>query len=113
MSLRKNANKSQKPATQEKRNISELKNQSISTLNLTPIFESEEQEIDDKYEVNLLSKYDMKDLASSEQEDNEGLDSDFKSDDEWKGLTSIELGKRLAALSCKIDNDDDNQDWIP
>lgn len=53
----------------------------------------------------------MKDLASSEQEDDP--DSDFKSDHEWKGLTSQELGKKLAELSCEIDEDPNDMDWIP
>ena len=39
---------------------------------------------------------DMKDLASSEQEGD--LDSKFESDDEWKGLTSKELGKKRPYL---------------
>lgn len=53
----------------------------------------------------------MKDLASSEQEDES--DSDFESDEGWKGLTSKDLGKRLAALSCEIDEDEKDLDWIP
>ena len=46
---------------------------------------------------------DHKHMAGSEQEDES--DSDFESDQEWKGLTSQELGKRLAAQFCAIDND--------
>ena len=57
----------------------------------------------------------MKDVASSEREDEqiEADESDFESDQEWKGLTSKELGKRLAELSCKIDDDNNDVDWIP
>ena len=57
----------------------------------------------------------MKDVASSEREDEqiEADESDFESDQEWKGLTSKELGKRLAELLCKIDDDDNDVDWIP
>jgi len=101
----------------KKRNISGLRNQpKIYTVDnpLTPIFESAEPEVDgDCDDINHSLPHDIKDLASSEQEDDGDLDSDFESDDEWKGLTSIDLGKRLAALSCKIDNDDEDQDWIP
>jgi len=53
----------------------------------------------------------LKDLASSEKENEE--DSDFESDHEWKGLISLELGKKLVALSCQIDDDDDDEGWIP
>jgi len=103
----------------KKRNISGLRNQpKISTVDnpLSPIFESAEQEVNgdcDDITGNHRLPHDIKDLASSEQEDDGDLDSDFESDDEWKGLTSIDLGKRLAALSCKIDDDDEDQDWIP
>jgi hypothetical protein len=50
-------------------------------------------------------------MAGSEQEDEP--DSDFESDHEWEGLTSRELGKRLAAQSCEIDKDSTDTDWIP
>ncbi len=63
--------------------------------------------------ISITGFLNIKDLASSEQEDDGDPDSDFESDDEWKGLTSIDLGKRLAALSCKIDDDNEDQDWIP
>ena len=90
----------------KKRNISGLRNQPIlSDLSFTPISESADGKEDN------LPQHDMKDLASSEQEDDS--DSEFESDDEWKGLTSIEFGKRLAALSCKIDGDQEDTDWIP
>lgn len=54
---------------------------------------------------------DLKDMVSSKNKDD--LDSDFESDHEWKGLMSKELGEKLAALSCKIDKDQTDLDWIP
>jgi hypothetical protein len=75
----------------KKRNISGLKNQpKISTVD-NPLSKSAEQEINgDCDDINHRLPHDIKDLASSEQEDNGNLDSDFESDDEWKGLTSID-----------------------
>lgn len=60
-------------------------------------------------------QFDMKDLASSDSSEQEdGTDSEFdEAEDQWKGLTSTELGKKLAALSCRIDDDDHDHDWIP
>ena len=56
----------------KKRNISGLRNQPIlSDLSLTPISESADGKED--------TQHDMKDLASSEQEDDS--DSEFESDD--------------------------------
>jgi hypothetical protein len=103
----------------KKRNISGLKNQpSLSEVPLLPTVESASQ-IADNYEDDDGDNEieddphppDMKDMASSEQEDN--LNSDFESDDEWKGLTSQELGTRLAEMSCEIGDDPTDVDWIP
>ena len=102
----------------KKRNISGLKNQPASSdIRLPPILESAEQNADNydtpcphSDEEEDQHKQDMKDFASSEQEDD--LDSEFESDHEWKGLTSTELGKKLAVLSCDIDDTND-ADWIP
>ena len=89
----------------KKRNISGLKNQPASSdIQLPPILESAEQNADNYNtpyphsdgEEEDQHKQDMKDLTSSEQEDD--LDSEFESDHEWKGLTSTELGKKLAVL---------------
>jgi len=106
----------------KKRNISGLKNQpAASDIRLTPIPESAEQNANNQKSAQDDSQadhemeddqpqQDMKDQASSEQEDN--LDSEFESDYEWEGLTSIELGKKLAIQCCKIDDNNDT-DWIP
>ena len=95
----------------KKRNISGLRNQPKASTDdpLAPIFESADEEVDgDCEDTSIRLPPDVKDLASSEQEDDEDPDSDFESDDKWKGLMSIDLGKKLAAISCKID--DDNED---
>ena len=47
-------------------------------------------------------------MAGSEQEDDLDSDSDLEFDHKWKGLSSRELGKRLAEQSCTIDKDQ----WI-
>jgi hypothetical protein len=104
----------------KKRNISGLRNQpSSSKVPLLPAVESTGQNADNNEDDNGGNEIkddpsppDMKDMASSEQEDNQ-VDSEFESDDEWEGLTSQELGARLAELSCKIDDDPTNVDWIP
>ncbi|KIJ95201.1 hypothetical protein K443DRAFT_683197 [Laccaria amethystina LaAM-08-1] len=104
----------------KKRNISGLRNQpSSSKVPFLPAVESTGQNADNNEDDNGGNEIkddpsppDMKDMASSEQEDNQ-VDSEFESDDEWKGLTSQELGVRLAELSCKIDDDPTNVDWIP
>ena len=99
----------------KKRNISGLRNQPApsTSIPLTPIPESAEQNADRYQDSKHVEEgghgqhqQDMKDLASSEQEGD--LDSEFESDDEWKGLTSKELGKKLVALSIMIQTD-----WIP
>lgn len=99
----------------KKKNISGLRNQpaTSSENQLTPILESVGQDVDGDQGRGDgdLPRYDLKDLASSEREEEE--DSEFESDYEWKGLTSIEFGKKLAALSSKIDDDQDDTDWIP
>jgi hypothetical protein len=104
----------------KKRNISGLKNQPNPAPNLLPqIPEATELEPalldlpDVDNEEELTFQFDMKDLASSEQED-DGTDSEFdEAEEEWKGLTSTELGKKLAVLSCRIDDDNHDHDWIP
>ncbi|EDR04366.1 uncharacterized protein LACBIDRAFT_330618 [Laccaria bicolor S238N-H82] len=110
----------------KKRNISGLKNQPAPSVIPIPsaIGESAGKNADKHYpsanpgellpddeEQDDQPPQDMKDLASSEQEDDP--DSDFESDHEWKGLTSRELGKKLAELSCEIDEDPNDMDWIP
>jgi hypothetical protein len=99
----------------KKRNISGLKNQPTPVQNLLPqIPESVLSDLPDAVnnKEELEGQFDIKNLASSEQED--GTDFEFdEAGEERKGLTSTELGKKLAALSCKIDDDDDNHDWIP
>jgi hypothetical protein len=87
----------------KKRNISGLKNQ--SGLSESPINQNMQDNLpdndtdgdggDDQPPNNL------KDMAGSEQEDEP--DSDFESDYEWNGLSSRELGKRLASQSCARD----------
>jgi hypothetical protein len=52
-------------------------------------------------------------MAGSEQEDDPDSDSDLEFDHEWKGISSRELGKRLAEQSCTIDKDSMDTDWIP
>ena len=100
----------------KKRNIFGLRNQPAPS---TILLESANQnagdnqpdsDTDDDDGEDQLPK-DLKDMASSEKE--EELDSDFESNREWKGLTSQDLGKRLAALSCAIDGDSKDTDWIP
>jgi hypothetical protein len=100
----------------KKRNISGLKNQSASSASEIPL--SQNTGADNEPDINTDGDQgddqppnDLKDLAGSEQEDEP--DSDFESDHEWKGLTCRELGKRLAAQSCAIDNNSTDTDWIP
>ncbi|KJA19534.1 hypothetical protein HYPSUDRAFT_204573 [Hypholoma sublateritium FD-334 SS-4] len=88
-------------------------------MSLEPVVESEEAlEYSDKGQPGPDQEdrehQDIKDKASSEQEDDGDLEeSDFESDHEWKGLTSTELAKRLVLLSCRNNGEPDDADWIP
>ena len=104
----------------KKRNLSGLKNQPAPSEILVPsAVESADKhhpsanpgKVPDDKEQDDQPPRDMKDLASSEQEDNP--DSDFKSDHEWKGFTSREVRKKMVELSCEIDEDPNDMDWIP
>jgi len=73
----------------KKRNISGLKNQpAVPPLITESAGENVDicQDQDHDRELDDPFPQDMKDITSSEQEDN--LDSDFESDHKWKGLTS-------------------------
>ena len=104
----------------KKRNITGLQNQPPPSNSLATAYQSSSNEISaDPNDCDLsdqeISPPEMKDVASSEREDEqiEADKSDFESDQEWKGLTSKELRKRLAELLCKIDDDNNDVDWIP
>ena len=88
---------------------------SLATAHWSPSNEISADPNDRNLSNQEISPPEMKDVASSEREDEqiEADESDFESDQEWKGLTSKELGKRLAELSCKIDDDNNDVDWIP
>ncbi|KAF8173666.1 hypothetical protein BJ912DRAFT_859119, partial [Pholiota molesta] len=107
----------------KKRNISGLRNQpAIPANHLPSIIESGGENTDSNHPISNPDvgeeaveteepPQDMKDMASSEREDDS--DSDFESEDDSKGFTSTELGKRLALQSWEIEDDPDDQDWIP
>ena len=90
----------------KRRNISGLKTQSAASDNQT-----DNNTEGDRGDDSDQPPKNHKDMAGSEQEDES--DSDFESDHDWKGATSRELGKRLAAQSCAIDKDSTDTDWIP
>ena len=103
-----------------KKNITGLWNQpppsnSLATAHRSPSNEISADPNDCDLSDQEISPPEMKDVASSEREDEqiEADKSDFESDQEWKGLTSKELRKRLAELLCKIDDDNNDVDWIP
>ncbi|EDR06921.1 uncharacterized protein LACBIDRAFT_328287 [Laccaria bicolor S238N-H82] len=101
----------------KKRNISGLWNQAPHTAELLESISEVAEQVDQSVEdvdsgyANDRNHLDVKDNASSEKEDD--MNSDFESDDEWKGLMSEVLGKKLAALSCEINGDQKDLDWIP
>ena len=115
-SQKKSQNGSWTPSKEEKKHNC-LRNQPPHNAepleSISEVVEQVDQHVEDVDigDVDDQNHLDMKDKASSEKEDNS--DSDFESDDEWKGLTSEELGKKLAALSCEIDEDQEDLDWIP